>query len=362
MLPLTVTKILRSVVVLVLAGAAALAGLALVANEPVLEITYTDSLAAPSGLAATASSESQINLSWTDNATNEDAYTVERSTDGTNFTVLSSTLPANTASYKDEGLSASTTYYYRVKATNADRDSTYSDTVHATTLLFSDDFDRETDEFVPPWSEVDRAAPDRLTTDSAVKRKGTHSAKFTVRDSDLLGYSNPRAQLNWLEKFCEGDERYIGWSTMLPSDFPATLPSGAWINIMQVGFGPPWGYPPLIFSYYGSKISVRNDSGGNGNRTQVASFTPTRGAWQDVVMRVKFSKSSSIGYVEMWVNGEQLSMANGQTRQYMNTLRPDATGCGSLMPTLYRSEGSWEWLTLYHDEVKVGNTYADVAP
>ena len=221
-------------------------------------------------------------------------------------------------------------------------------------VILSDTFDRETDEFEPPWSEVDRAAPDRLTTDSAVKRKGTHSAKFTVRDSDLLGYSSPRAQLNWLEKFCEGDKRYIGWSTMLPS--------GAWINIMQVGFGPPWGYPPLIFSYYGSKISVRNDSGGDGHRTQVASFTPTRGAWQDVVMRVKFSKSSSIGYVEMWVNGKQLSMANGQTRQYMNTLRPDATGCGSLMPTFYRSEGSWEWLTLYHDEVKVGNTYADVAP
>jgi hypothetical protein len=33
------------------------------------------------------------------------------------------------------------------------------------------------------------------------------------------------------------------------------------------------------------------------------------------------------------------------------------------MPTLYRSKGYWEWLTLYYDEAKVGTTsYAAVAP
>src|SRR5688500_10875211 len=35
----------------------------------------------PSGLVATAASTSEINLSWTDNATNEAAYVVERSLD-----------------------------------------------------------------------------------------------------------------------------------------------------------------------------------------------------------------------------------------------------------------------------------------
>ena len=44
--------------------------------------------AAPSNLAATAVSSSQINLTWTDNATNEGGFKLERSTDGVNFTQI----------------------------------------------------------------------------------------------------------------------------------------------------------------------------------------------------------------------------------------------------------------------------------
>ena len=32
------------------------------------------------------------------------------------------------------------------------------------------------------------------------------------------------------------------------------------------------------------------------------------------------------------------------------------------MPTLNRSKGYWECLTLYYDEAKVGTSYAAVAP
>src|SRR5205807_101467 len=46
--------------------------------------------AAPSGLTAVAASTSQINLSWTDNSTNETGFLVERSTDGTTFTQVAS--------------------------------------------------------------------------------------------------------------------------------------------------------------------------------------------------------------------------------------------------------------------------------
>ena len=44
--------------------------------------------AAPTSLAATTVSSSQINLSWTDNANNENGFRVEQSTDGTNFTQI----------------------------------------------------------------------------------------------------------------------------------------------------------------------------------------------------------------------------------------------------------------------------------
>ncbi|MDQ3928487.1 MAG: fibronectin type III domain-containing protein, partial [Chloroflexota bacterium] len=90
--------------------------------------------AAPSGLTATAASSSKIDLSWTDNASNEDSYTVERSLDGsTGWTVLTGTLAANTNSYADTSVSPATKYYYRVKASNSGGDSAYSSTASATT-------------------------------------------------------------------------------------------------------------------------------------------------------------------------------------------------------------------------------------
>jgi hypothetical protein len=90
--------------------------------------------AAPTNLSATSVSSSQIDLKWTDNATNESAYVVERSTNGSaGWTVLTSTLAANTTSYRATGLSASTTYYFRVKATNAAGSSPYTNVASATT-------------------------------------------------------------------------------------------------------------------------------------------------------------------------------------------------------------------------------------
>jgi hypothetical protein len=50
--------------------------------------------AAPSGLAGTATSSSAAALTWTDNADDETGYTVERSLDGTTWTVATAALPA----------------------------------------------------------------------------------------------------------------------------------------------------------------------------------------------------------------------------------------------------------------------------
>src|SRR5207237_4803410 len=77
--------------------------------------------AAPSNLAASAVSSSQINLTWTDNANNETGFILERSTDNFVANVTQIATPAqNATSYSDTtGLLASTQYYYRIRATNA---------------------------------------------------------------------------------------------------------------------------------------------------------------------------------------------------------------------------------------------------
>jgi hypothetical protein len=95
--------------------------------------------AAPTGLNATAVSSSQINLTWTDNASNETGYVVERC-EGAGCSTFASiaTLGANATSYNNNsGLSPSTSYSYRVAATNGAGTSNYSNTASATTQAAS---------------------------------------------------------------------------------------------------------------------------------------------------------------------------------------------------------------------------------
>ncbi len=87
---------------------------------------------APTGLGATAIGVDQVDLAWTDTASNETGFEVERSTNGSPFAVMAA-LGANSSSYSDTGRSPNTLYAYRVRAFNAVGNSAYSNTASATT-------------------------------------------------------------------------------------------------------------------------------------------------------------------------------------------------------------------------------------
>jgi transcriptional regulator CtsR len=89
--------------------------------------------AAPTNLTAFVVSPSQINLSWTDNATNEQGFKIERKTGAGGTYSQIAMVGANVTTYSDTGLTVNTTYYYRVKANNTAGDSSYSNEVNATT-------------------------------------------------------------------------------------------------------------------------------------------------------------------------------------------------------------------------------------
>ncbi len=91
----------------------------------------------PSNLTASAISDTQVDLNWADNSSNETGFKIERKTgaDGT-YTQIA-TAGANVTTYSDTGLSASTTYYYRVEAYNSAGDSSYSNEAGAMTQASS---------------------------------------------------------------------------------------------------------------------------------------------------------------------------------------------------------------------------------
>ncbi len=88
---------------------------------------------APTGLTATAVSKSQITIRWTDTASNEDSFKIERSSNGSTFTQIA-TVAADLTTFTNSGLAANKLYYYRVRAYNAGGNSAYSNTASARTL------------------------------------------------------------------------------------------------------------------------------------------------------------------------------------------------------------------------------------
>lgn len=80
--------------------------------------------AAPTTLTFTGVTSTAITANWIDSSTNESAFQVFRSTDGLNYslvsTVASTSVGATGASYSfaDTGLSPGTLYYYRIRAVN----------------------------------------------------------------------------------------------------------------------------------------------------------------------------------------------------------------------------------------------------
>ena len=96
-------------------------------------VSLITSIGAPSSLAASATSGSQVNLSWVDNATNETGFKIERKTGASGTYAQIATVGANVTSYSDLSLNAGATYFYRLRAANATADSAYSNEASATT-------------------------------------------------------------------------------------------------------------------------------------------------------------------------------------------------------------------------------------
>ena len=121
--------------------------------------------AAPSGLTARLTTGAIV-LTWQDNATDESAFSVERSeftgTGWTNFVELA-TLPANATSYSDSSFTL-TSYNYRVRASNAAGYSAYSNT--ATISIVGDN---------PPPTAIMSATPSSGTAPLFVTFDGSGS-------------------------------------------------------------------------------------------------------------------------------------------------------------------------------------------
>jgi hypothetical protein len=212
---------------------------------------------APGGLTATAVSSSQIDLSWTDASTNETGFEIDRATSATGPWTQIATVGPNVTTYSDTGLAASTTYSYRVRATNAAGDSANSNVASATTQD-------------PP--NVAPAAPSELTA-TAVS-SGQIDLSWTDASTNETGFEIDRA----------------------------TSATGPWTQIATVG--------PNVTTYsntglaasttYSYRVRATNSAGDSPNSNVAGATTPS-GLPPSGVLNVNFQPAGApvpAGYQE----------------------------------------------------------------
>jgi hypothetical protein len=146
-------------------------------NAGPLSATTFDPPAAPTDFTAAPISTTRIRLTWTDNATSENGFRLERSVDGGStwpaaFTIAPSAGTGLTVTYVSTGLSPSTTYTYRVRAHSGSLVSDYAGPVSAATY-----------------------APPATPTDLVAVRASSSSIKLTWMDNAIgeQGYKLERS-------------------------------------------------------------------------------------------------------------------------------------------------------------------------
>ncbi len=158
---------------------------------------------------------------------------------------------------------------------------------------------------------------------------------------------------------------YIGWRSMWNP-----MPSNpGWVALFQIhGYGPSGQPAPLVFRLLGDgNLSAQNGvTGGNNDFWHVPFKLNT---WQNFVVHINLSSSASVGYVEIWYNGVNQTLAGGVSvggvsRLYCQTVDPTSGSYDALKWGVYRS-GAMDGTgpaTAYMSGAKLGTTYADVDP
>jgi hypothetical protein len=185
------------------------------------------------------------------------------------------------------------------------------------------------------WSKTQMVSADRLQVIPSPVRQGSHAIKVTVRQGDNpINSSGNRNELVKMTNEKEGDEYFYRWSTMFASDFPSAK---TWQLFTQWHHSGDNGSPPVEFYVNGETIYLRVQGS-----TVVWSTPLVRGQWQDFIFHVKWSSRSSVGFVELYHNGQLVL-----PKRYVATLYSGQTNY--LKVGLYRNSTIAPTGVVYHD-------------
>ncbi len=150
---------------------------------------------APSNLAASTVSSGQISLSWNDNSNNESGFKIERKQGSGSYSQVGT---ASGSSFTDSGLSASTSYTYKVRAYNSAGNSAYTGEASATTnapepcssnnLVTNGEFDNALSGWSAYSGQNGSVATTSVVTNGGLS--GTNSAFTDISNGGSVGSSD----------------------------------------------------------------------------------------------------------------------------------------------------------------------------
>ncbi|WNG19576.1 heparin lyase I family protein [Cystobacter fuscus] len=198
------------------------------------------------------------------------------------------------------------------------------------------------------WDSEQMVSADRLAVVTSPVRQGSYALKATVKQGDdPINSSGNRNELIQMTNEPSGSEYYYRWSTMFATDFPSAKTWQLFTQWHQSGDS---GSPPVEFYVYGEEVRL-NIGGSPG---VIVWKTPlVRGKWHDFIFHVKWSASASVGFVELYYDGQLVLPKRYIATQFSGQVNYLKVG-------LYRSDTVAPTGVVYHDNWMMARGLQDV--
>jgi hypothetical protein len=215
---------------------------------------------------------------------------------------------------------------------------------------------------------LNQSAPNAITEVGDPAGSSQKVFKMVVADSDVYPITpteNPRAQLLSPTSIKPGDEIWWHSKFFLPGSFPSSVPG--WLNLLEGPYGSPFnGSPPWQIQVVGNSIQWTR------NRTyawDVPWKMPlVKEKWVDVLVHERFGSS---GFVEMWINGQQVTFFSGGTYNpakvapttHLDMATMDSSNNGapnSIILQSYREAGMLGSVSVFEGPLTIGTSRAAV--
>jgi hypothetical protein len=188
----------------------------------------------------------------------------------------------------------------------------------------------------------------RATLFSGGAFEGERAARFEVRDGDVEpDTGSERSEVSG-PTFNEGQDLYIRDAIRVPGGNTYSAP---WQIIQQL-HEEDWGGSPGIAVFLDDNRTLKLGAGDSSPiYWQSAPLQTDR--WYDLVYRVNLSRSSSAGFVEVWLDGFHQTMRNGEKRIHGQTIQTPQT---YIKAGIYRSRSTTGTSIVEHDSIVVGTS------